>query len=423
MPSLNKRVLPNGLRALIIPMHESQTVTVLVLVEAGSKYENKENNGISHFLEHMYFKGTERRPSALLISHELEGIGAQSNAFTSHEYTGYYAKSDSENFTKIFDVVSDIYLNSKLPAEEIEKEKGVIIEELNMYEDRPDEQASNMIMELMYGDTPVGRKIIGTKENITRFNQKDFLDYREKHYVPESTVVVVAGNVEMDDVMKEIENTFGWVSKSTKPDKEKVTESQTVPKVMLKNKTTDQTHMVFGFRAFDTYNQKSKDAKLLATVLGSGMSSRLFQKLREEMGVCYYVYADSDPFTDHGIFSISVGCDTKRAEEVIDVIIKECTRLKNELIPESELVKSKEYLIGSMKLGLESSDSYANFYGGQEILRKNILNPEEYEEYIRAVTKESLMEVANQIFKNDGANLSIVGPYTDENSFLKHLNL
>jgi len=423
MYSLNKKILPNGLRALVVPMKENPTVTVLVLVEAGSKYETKDMGGISHFLEHMYFKGTEKRPSALMISHELDSIGAQSNAFTSHEYTGYYAKSDAKHFKKIFDVISDIYLNSTLPKEEIEKEKGVIIEELNMYEDRPDEQANNLIMELMYGDTPVGRKIIGTKENIKSFSREDFLNYQKDHYIPESTVVIVSGNVEVDEAMKEIENSFGMLGNSSKKEKDKVIESQSAPRVKIKNRQTDQAHLILTFRSFDIYNPKKKTEKLLSVILGGGMSSRLFQKLREEMGVCYYVYSSVDSFTDHGFFSISVGCDTKRVEEVVSVLIDECKKIRDEIVTEAELTKAKEYLLGNMKLGLESSDAFANFYGGQEILHREILNPEEYENKVRGITKESINEVAKEIFRNEKVNLAIVGPYSDENSFLNLLKL
>ena len=203
-------------------MKDNPTATVLVLVEAGSKYENKENNGISHFLEHMCFKGTAKRPKAIDISKELDALGSQYNAFTGQEYTGYYAKSDAKNLNKIFDVVSDIYLNSTFPEAEIEKEKGVIIEEINMYEDMPNRHVQDLMGELLYGDQPAGWNVAGTKENILKMKRSDFVDYKKAHYVPEATILVVSGKINERDVLKKANAVFGKIEKSKKTQSQKL---------------------------------------------------------------------------------------------------------------------------------------------------------------------------------------------------------
>ncbi|MBU4057640.1 insulinase family protein, partial [Patescibacteria group bacterium] len=272
-----KKVLKNGMRIVIIPMKESPTVTTLVLVEAGSKYETKEINGISHFLEHMMFKGTKKRKS-LEISRELDALGSMSNAFTWHEYTGYYAKARNKNFNKITDVISDIYLNSELPEKEIEKERGVINAEIDMYEDLPQKNVHMLLEKLMYGDQTAGWSILGTKENIKKIKREDFIKYRKKHYVAKKTAVVVAGNINPRNILKEIEERFSQINTHKGGKKKKTIEKQNRPQLLIKEKKTEQLHLAFGFRAFDDKNKKLPIVKLLATILGNGMSSRLFEK-------------------------------------------------------------------------------------------------------------------------------------------------
>ncbi len=236
-----KKVLKNGLKIITVPMKDNPTVTVLVLVEAGSKYETKKINGISHFLEHMCFKGTTKRPKAIDISKELDMIGSQYNAFTAQEYTGYYAKSDARYFKRIFDVISDVYLNSIFPDAEIEKEKGVIIEEINMYEDMPNRHVQDLITELLYKDQPAGWNIAGEKENIKNMKRDDFVTYKGEHYLPEATVIAVAGQVTEKEVMKEVNKIFKKVPRGKKSPKIKVEENQTKPQALIKFKKSDQS--------------------------------------------------------------------------------------------------------------------------------------------------------------------------------------
>lgn len=402
-------------------MKDNPTATVLVLVEAGSKYEEKKVNGISHFLEHMCFKGTIKRPKAIDISRELDAIGSQYNAFTAQEYTGYYAKSDAKHFHKIFDVVTDIYLNSTFPDTEMQKEKGVIIEEINMYEDLPNRHVQDLMMKLLYGDQPAGWNIAGEKENILNMKRDDFVNYKKQHYLPEATVLVVSGAVTEKQVMSEVNKIFGDAVRGKKVGKLKVKEVQNHPEALINFKKTDQTHFVLGVRSQDLFNKKSAVISILGGVLGGGMSSRLFQKLREEMGVGYYVRAYNDAYTDHGFFQISAGVDNKRIVEVIKAVLAEYNKLKRELVSKEELEKVKECLIGNMKLALESSDDIANFYGGQELLKRELKNAEDKAKELRKVTAKQIQDLAEDIFKDSKLNLALIGPFKDKAKFLKIL--
>ncbi|MCX6752851.1 MAG: pitrilysin family protein [Candidatus Nomurabacteria bacterium] len=418
-----KTILKNGLRVITIPMKESPTVTALVLVETGSKYETKEINGLSHFLEHMCFKGTVKRPTSRDITTELDTMGAQYNAFTGQEYTGYYAKSDAKHFKKIFDVVSDVYLNSTFPEAEMQKEKGVIIEEINMYEDLPMRHVQDMIMDVLYGDQPAGWNIAGPIENIKKMKRDDFVKYKKEQYVPKATTVVVAGGVSEKDMMIEVKKAFAHLKSEKKSGKLKTTEKQSVPQAKIKHKATDQTHFVLAFRALNAFDKKNAINSVMAGVLGAGMSSRLFHKLREEMGVCYYVRANTDPYTDHGVFQISSGVDNKRVKEVITAILEECKKLKDELVSEKELNKVKEIFTAGMKMGLESTDDVANFYGGQEIMVKKIENAEDKAKKIRAVTPKQVRDMARKIFQDKNLNLALIGPFKETSEFLPILKV
>lgn len=413
-----KTILKNGLKVITVPMKDNPTVTVLVMVEAGSKYETKEINGLSHFLEHMCFKGTEKRPKAIDISRELDTVGAQYNAFTSQEYTGYYAKADYKHLDLLLDVVSDMYLNPVFNESEIEKEKGVIIEEINMYEDLPHRKVQEVFMRLLYGDQPAGWDIAGTKENIKKIKRSDFLDYRRKHYVPSATTIVVAGKFDEKKILGNLKNIWEKAPVGKKKVKTKINESQTKPEVLLQHKDTDQTHLVLGARSFDTYNKNNPAIKVLSAILSGGMSSRLFQRLRDEMGICYYVHAENDTYTDHGVLQVSAGLDNKRVKEGIEAIMEELRKLKTELVSESELNKVKQQLQGNLYLGLETSDSFAEYCGYQEVLNKPIKTPEQIIAEIKDVTSTDVKKVANKIFQDKNLNLAMMGRFKDKNEFL-----
>ncbi len=419
----NKTVLKNGLRVITVPMVDNPSVTVLVMVEAGSKYEVKKQNGISHFLEHMVFKGTPKRPKAIDISKELDSIGAVYNAFTSQEFTGYYAKVNTKYLDTALDVVSDIYQNPLFEEAEITKEKGVIVEEIRMYRDLPQHQVRDAFFDLLYGDQPAGWDIAGTEETVRSFSRKDFIDYREQHYVASATIVVVAGTFDEKETLKKVENIFAKAHSGNKSGKLAVVEKQTEPAIKLVFKETDQTHIVIGVRTFHITDPRTATMLVMSTVLGKGMSSRLFSKMRDDLGICYYIKTDHDAYTDHGNLVISAGLDNSRVEEGVKGILGECVRLKEELVSEIELQKAKDYIAGTTMLDLETSDARAEFCGYQEVLKKDIDLPEDIINKIKKVTAEDIQKLAQEVFVNEGLNMALVGKTKDATMFKDYFKL
>jgi predicted Zn-dependent peptidase len=416
-----KKVLENGLRIITIPMAENPAVTVLVMVEAGAKYEAKEENGISHFLEHMVFKGTPRRPHATDISREFDGLGAESNAFTGEEYTGYYAKVGKKHLDQALDIISDMYLNPLFPEEEIVKEKGVIIEEIRMYRDRPDSQVQDALGELMYGDQPAGWTVLGPEENIRSFNRAHFTNYRNRHYVASATTVVVAGGMHEKEVEEKVTRLFAPISTGVKQGKLEVKENQVAPQSKVVYKDTGQTHLAIGFRTFSIFDERKEAMRVLAAILGGGMSSRLFAKMRNVLGICYYVRARHTALTDHGLLTVSAGVDTSRVELGIQTILEEVQRLVTEPVSPAELQKAKDYISGHMLLNLETSDAQAEYAAHQEILKREITTPDDSIRKIQNVTAEEIQALAREFLVEKGLNLAIIGPYKDPHQFDKLL--
>lgn len=421
MSNFKKIILSNGLRVVLVPQRNNLAATVLILVEAGSEYETKEINGLSHFLEHLMFKGTKNRPKPGMISHELDSLGAEYNAFTGGQYTGYYAKVQKEKIAKAVDLVSDLYLNPIFNPEEIEKERGVIIEEINMYEDTPMRRVNELFTALLYGDQPAGWDIAGRKEVIRELKRDQFEKYRTKHYVAPKTVVVVSGAFEEKKVLAQIKKTFGELKKLPALKKPKTTEKQSKPELSIKFKESDQSHLILGVRAFPVFDKRRHALQILADVLGGGMSSRLFHRVREDLGAAYYVRAESDLSLDHGFAAVSAGVDHSKIELVIKAILDEMNRLRTELVPAAELQKAKDHMIGNFILGLEGSDEMASYYGGQEIITKKISIPEEVIKKVKAVKAEEIRAVAKTLFINRSLNLAVIGPYKESESFRKIL--
>ncbi len=410
----HKKTLKNGLRIITVPMKDSATATVMVLVSTGSDYETDDIAGISHFLEHMCFKGTTKRPKAGDISKELDSIGAQSNAFTGKEYTGYYAKAHYKKLPQIVDVVADIYQNPTFPESEIEKEKGVVIEELHMYEDMPQSKVGEVFENLLYPNQPAGRPIIGFEKTVRSITRDQLVEYRKKHYVTNSSVIIVAGNIDQKQTEKLLEKAFAEVHASKKINKQKTKESQKVPQIKVHFKDTDQAHIIIGFRSFNIKHKDVQAAAVLETVLGRGMSSRLFLKMREELGICYYVRSSNDLSTDRGVFGISAGVAKDRIKEAIAGILEELKQIRTSSIPEQELKKAQEFKIGNMYLGLESSDSYADFFAFQDIHDLDIKTPQAEAAEIQKVTAKDVLRVAKKLFKKENISLAIVGPYKED---------
>jgi predicted Zn-dependent peptidase len=411
MHHVKKITLPNGLRILLAPQPQAMAASVLILVAAGSEYETKKVNGVSHFLEHMVFKGTVNRPRVGQISEELDALGAVSNAFTDQELTGYYAKVEAKKLPRVLDIITDIYLNPVFAPEEIEKERAVIVEEINMDQDRLPRKASELFTSLLYGDQPAGWDIAGTKEILKKIFKPQIESYRRARYVMAGTVVVVAGKFDGTAVTRQVRSAFAHLPRGRAAAKPKTVDRQKKPSVSAHFKESGQSHLVLGFRAFDQFDPRRYALQVAADVLGGGMSSRLFKRVREELAAAYYVSAGASLSLDHGHFQVSAGVDHAKTEIVVRAILEECRRMRDEIVPEKELRRSKDHMLGGLVLGLESSDELALFYGSQEILEKRILSPERLAAMIREVTSADVRAALRGIFRNDRLNLAIVGPY------------
>lgn len=408
------RTLPNGVRGYVLPMPAATTVTVLVMVSTGSDYESSAESGLSHFLEHMCFKGTSKRPTSRDISTELDALGAVNNAFTSHEYTGYYAKGASRHFRTIFDVVSDLYLDPTFPASELEKEKGVIIEEMNMYEDLPQRKVGNVFRSLYFGDQPAGRTILGDPEVIRTATRDSFVKFRAKHYQPQATHIFVSGDVEPAEAFSMIKAAFGKIAPGRKARKAKVTLPKGGERIALLEKPTDQAHLIMGVPAFHAAHPKAAVLEVLHAVLGEGMSSRLFQVIREELGVAYYVRSFIDAGSDYGILGAAAGVDKVRVPEVVRAIAGEWRKLAAENVGTAELSKAKESLLGGTAMSIESTDSAGEFIAHQQLIKGSFETFKEYERGIRSVRPEDVRALARTLFKPGVIRFAAVGSVTDE---------
>lgn len=405
-----KTTFENGLRLITIPMESANSVTVLILVGTGSKYETKDINGISHFLEHMFFKGTEKRPSTLDISETLDSVGGEYNAFTSKEVTGYWAKVDKKHSDVALDWITDIFLNSKFDAQEIEREKGVIIEEVNMYLDTPTAYVSDLFEKLLYKNQPAGWMVIGEKENILSFDREKIINYFKSHYSPSNTIVCVAGCIDEKEIEAKIKKYFENKKAEKFSEKIKVAEEQENPEILLHHKKTDQTHFCLGVRGYDMYHPLKYAQNLLGIILGGNMSSRLFIKVRERSGLAYSIRTSVDSSTDTGYLVTQAGIDHRNLEKTIKLILEEYKDLKDKKITEKELQKAKDYLKGITMLSLDSSDNQASFYAVQELFENKTLTPEEKFALIDKVSVDDIKKVAEDIFVSEKLNLAVIGP-------------
>lgn len=417
-----KTTLKNGLRIITVPQNNTEAVTVLVLVGTGSKYETKEINGISHFLEHMYFKGTKKQPTYLEVAETLDKIGGIYNAFTAEDYTGYFAKVSSEHLDIALDWVSDIFLNSALPLQEIEKEKKVIVEEINLHRDIPMNYVQLLWARLLYGDQPAGWDIAGTKETVSQMTWGKLSSYMKSQYVSGNTIICVAGKIDGLATINKIKKYFSKIANDQPSPKAKVIERQTAPGISVYFKETDQTQLCLGVRGFNIFHPQRYAQDLLGVILGGMMSSRLFVEVREKLGLAYYLRTSVEDNPDTGYLVSQVGVDNKRVEQAVEAILKEYKRISQQKIGSLELKKAKDYVKGKTILELEPSDAKAFFYGGQELLEKEILTPKEVFRKIDKVRDYDILKVAKEIFQPKNLNLALVGPRKDGEKFKELLN-
>jgi predicted Zn-dependent peptidase len=420
MSVFERHVLPNGLRVLTAPMPQVESVSCFVMLAAGARYETADSNGIAHFAEHMFFKGTERRPTARDISTEIDSIGGEFNAFTGKEITGYYVRCAGESRDIALDVLVDMLRHSRFDAEEIEREKGVIVEEMNMYFDTPRDYVSGVFDDLVYGDHPLGWDILGRRETVQGATRDTFLSYIDRWYTARRMVVGVAGDVGtgLDEKLMEL---LGDLPEGGGGAPEPAVPSPNTTRVKLHTKQSDQAHLCLGFRTYPIGHPDRYVVDLVRAVLGGGMSSRLFTEVRERRGLAYYVLALIQGYADTGALFTQAGVDIKRIDEAVTTIVGELRKIAAEPVPEHELEKARAYTKGRFVLSLESPQGMNRFGLLREVLENTHPDPSEVLSGLEAVTLEDVQRVAQDLITDEGLRLAIVGPFVDATQFEKLL--
>jgi predicted Zn-dependent peptidase len=417
----NLERLDNGMRILTAPMDSAQSVTVAIMLAAGSRYETRDTNGIAHFAEHMFFKGTERRPTARDISKEIDTIGGEFNAFTGKEYTGYYVRCAAESRDVALDVLVDMLRHSKFEPEEIDREKGVIIEEMNMYYDTPRDFIGGVYEDLLYGDQPLGWDIIGRKETIRGATRDTFTSYVDHWYKPMRMVVGVGGKIG-DDLHNRVQELLGDLAagETGEPDPVRL-ESNGDVRVKVHTKASDQAHICVGVHSYPLNHPDRYVLQVLSTILGGGMSSRLFTEVRERRGLAYYVYGLNHSYTDAGSLYAQAGVDINRIDDAVSTIAAELYKIADENVPQDELEKAKSFSKGRFVLQLETSQGLIMFGLRREVLEGRTSDPEEIVAELDKVTAEDVGRVAGDLIEKGGLNLAVIGPFEDAERFEKLL--
>ncbi len=415
-----KDVLGNGLRVVTAEMPQAKSVACFVMLAAGSRYETRETNGIAHFAEHMFFKGTENRPSAREIAGEIDSIGGEFNAFTGKEYTGYYVKCAAEHRDVALDVLIDMLRHSKFDPDEIEREKGVIVEEMNMYFDTPRDYLEGVYDELLYGDQPLGWDIIGTKDTVRAATRDTFLAYLDRWYRAPRIVAGVAGAVG-DDALARLEALLGDVQNGTTGQPDAVAWEQAEPRVKIHSKQSDQAHVRLGVHSYRLDHPDRYALSVLATVLGGGMSSRLFSEVRERRGLAYYIYGYNQGYTDTGTLYAQGGVDINRIDEAVRTIVGEFGRIASEPVSTDELEKARNFAKGRLVLSLEDPRGLILFGLRSEVLEGKTREPDDVIAGLDAVTMDDVQRVAADVIREDRLNLAVIGPFDDPDRFEKLL--
>lgn len=396
------------------PMTNTEAVTLLVSVKVGSRWETQKINGISHFLEHLFFKGTKSRPEPGQVHKDLNKIGADHNAFTSKEMTSYWVKLSAKDFDVGLDVVSDILLEPLFKEEEIEKERGVIMQEIDMYEDNLRVKAQTVLENVIFGDQPVGWDIAGSKKTVGGIKREDIIKYEEENYLSENMVVAVAGNFDKKEVLGKLEKTFGKIRKGLNKPCEKTEISQSEPRVKIIGKDCDQTHLAMAFRAYDMFDEKRYILGLLSVILGGNTSSKLFMEIREKLGLAYYVYSWGDQYLDCGYLGIAAGVPHEKLPETIKKITEICGDIKNGAISDDDMRFAKSYLRGQMALKFETSDEIASFVSGQELFYNKVIQPDDIFEKIEKVNKRDVLDSAKELFVPGAVSLAAISNSENE---------
>ena len=423
MTPYTKKIYKNGLTLLTVPIPTALSITMSVFVKAGSRYEEPRVNGISHFLEHLHFKGTKKYPTAKKFSEVIDAIGGELNANTGKEHTQYYIRAASHHLPLIVDALTDLLQNPLFDAKEMEKEKGVIIEEINMYKDNPQIHIEALFEETMWPATPLGRDIAGTADIIRAMKRQDILDYRKLWYQPSNTIIAIAGKFDEkqlnDLIEKSWKNVVGPKVGKYQPLKAK----QIKPLLAVQNKSTEQAHMMVGFKGFDYDHQLNPQLQLMSTILGGGMSSRLFVQIRERRGLAYYVGSSFNNYLDTGNFYVRAGLKISSAPEALEVILAELTKLAADGVGQKELRKAKEYVKGKIVLGMEDPHGTLDWYLTQLAFAKKIETPKEEFDKLDRVTPDEIQALAKQVFVKSTLVAAAIGPFPDKAVFEKRMKM
>lgn len=419
------RKLPGGLALLTVPMPSLESVTVTVWVKTGSRNEDEKVSGISHFLEHMVFKGSKKRPSAKAISEAVDSMGGEFNAATSKDWTNFYIKTRVGNIEKAVDILSDMVLVPVLSPEEIEREKGTIVQEIAMYEDTPMMHIHDVFESAVFKGNPLGWDTAGSAKTVKSIKKSDFLQYRQKHYRPDNMMVSIVGGVEEGKVLGFVEKYFNSLAlvKGSSFKSRPFIRKQVRPQFKLQTKKSEQAHLILGFVS-EGRGYKGRFAQsALAAVLGGGMSSRMFTEVRERRGLAYSIQTGMSRYQEVGYLSTYAGVDLAKADEAVSVILDQYRGLADGKIPVTakELKKAKEFLKGHLALALEDTKDVTGFFGDQALFTEEILTPEEVYKRVDNVTTEDVLEEAKKLITKDRLNLAIIGPYDDEEKFKKLL--
>ncbi len=417
-----KTTLDNGLRIITKTMPHIHSACIAFFVGTGSRYESEKESGVSHFIEHMCFKGTMRRKTAREISAAIEGIGGMLNGGTDRELTVYWCKVPHAHLSTATDVLADMLLHSMFDPREIERERQVIIEEVNMGIDSPSQQVGMLIDKLIWPNQAMGRDVAGTKETVAALSGQTMLAYLARQYSPKNSVVSVAGNVSHEEVVSELDQVLGdWTSGSPQPCPP-ADNRQDTPRINIEARDTEQVHLCLAVRGLPTEHPHRFTLDLLNTILGEGMSSRLFTEIREKRGLAYTIHSYAEHFSDSGSIIIYAGMDPRHIDTAVTAILQEMRHLK-EKVPGPELAQAKEFVKGRLLLRMEDNRSVSSWAGGQELLLGHIRTVDEVTSIINAISAEDLQEVAQELFLTDKLSLSTVGPISDEDKLLKLLEL
>ena len=420
MSMYTKAVLDNGLRVITSTMPHSRSVCLGILVGAGSCYESKEEAGISHFAEHLFFKGTQRRPTSKEITQDIEGVGGIINGGTDKEVTIFWCKVASSHFPIALDVLSDLLLNSRFDNEEIEQERRIISEEINMNMDLPQQRVSMLIDELLWPDQPLGREVIGYKETVSSLAREHLLNYVARRYMPNNTVITIAGNIQHEEAVAQIEPLFDKWAAGELLTGYITNDKQTEARLRIEPRDIEQAHLCLAVHGFSRSHPQRFTLDLLNTVLGGGMSSRLFTEIREHRGLAYDIHSYTEHFLNSGSFGIYAGVDPEKIETAVAAILEELSKIRQG-ITAGELTRAKELSKGRLYLRFEDSQNVALWYGAQEILTQQILDIDDVISIVDAITIHELTEVAKEILTDSGFNLAVTGPIKEEKSYRKSL--